>query len=138
LIQFSVVFLISKIEENGYQLGMISREVNFAQFLRHSFAPNKIFLLELNQLLSYKKRQEAESREVAICQGSKWAARPGPTRYFSWAGGPVNKNCWAGRINFFVGLARPDVFILFLKLFISFYASNSVDINKKFYVGKFE
>jgi hypothetical protein len=59
-------------------------------------------------------------------QASKRAARPGgstrpgpaqpsPTD-FSF--GPIHKTHWAGRAKFFVGPARPDVFILF---FITFY-----------------
>jgi hypothetical protein len=60
-----------------------------------------------------------------ICDGknqaSKRAARLGPTD-FSF--GPAHKTHWAGWAKSFVGPARPDVFILFLLLFIKFDASH--------------
>jgi hypothetical protein len=51
-------------------------------------------------------------------QASKRAARPGePTR-------PNRLFFRAGRAKFFVGPARPDVFIVFSLFFIIFYASH--------------
>ena len=43
---------------------------------------------------------------------------PGPTKFSFGPGGPIGKNCWAGRAKFFVGPARPGVLFKFNALYI--------------------
>ena len=60
------------------------------------------------------------NQTMATHQGSKRAARPGPTRLF----------CRAGRAKLFVGPARPDVFILFFAFYQTLCLSQETEVIK--------
>jgi len=70
------------------------------------------------------------NQTMATHQGSKRAARPGPTRLFCRAGRADRHNRWAGRAKLFVGPARPDVFILFFTFYQTLCLSQETEVIK--------
>ena len=63
-------------------------------------------------------------------QGSKRAARPGPTGLFGRVERPNRHDRWAGRAKLFVGPARPDVFIFFFTFYQTLCLSQATEVIK--------